>query len=187
MKNKKWNGKSVDESSNQDTVDSAEDCLFSCNDSVQDLELLEDSAYHCRLAQDSISGIKNTGLFADGTIGSPVYFFFCLNSAQLTDESQSINIDALARVAVKYNLSVRVTGAADEETGTSAINDSLSLKRANYISGQLLQRGVSSGKIIVDSKGGISDYSPQEANRNTKVELLAPDVTGIVSSLGKGF
>lgn len=187
LKNKKWNGKSVEENSNQDTVDSAEDCLFSCNDSVHGLELLEDSAYHCRLAQDSISGIKNTSLFADGTIGSPVYFFFCLNSAQLTDESQSINIDALARVAVKYNLSVRVTGAADEETGTSAINDSLSLKRANYISGQLLQRGVSSGKIIVDSKGGISDYSPQEANRNTKVELLAPDVTGLVSSLGKGF
>lgn len=60
LKNKKWNGKSVDESSNQDTVDSAEDCLFSCNDSVQDLELLEDSAYHCRSAQDSISGIKNS-------------------------------------------------------------------------------------------------------------------------------
>ena len=187
LKNKKWNGKSVDESSNQDTIDSVGDSLFSCNDSVQDLELLEDPAYHCRLAQESISEIKNTGLFADGIIGSPVYFFFCLNSAQLTDESQSINIDALARIAVKYNLSLRVTGAADEETGTSAINDSLSLKRANYISGQLLQRGVSSGKIIVDSKGGISDYSPQEANRNTKVELLAPDVTGLVSSLGKGF
>ena len=110
-----------------------------------------------------------------------------MNSAQLTDESQSINIDALARVAVKYNLSVRVTGAADEETGTSAVNDSLSLKRANYISDQLLQRGVSSGKIVVDSKGGISDYSPREANRNTKVELLAPDVVDIVASLEEGI
>lgn len=188
LKNKKWNGKSVDESPNQDTIANAEDSLFSGSGSVSDLELSESLESKYGSAKDSISMTKNTGLFADGTIGSPVYFFFCLNSAQLKDELQSVNLDALARVAIKYNLSVKVTGAADKETGTSAVNDSLSLTRANYISDQLLQRGVQAGRVVVDSKGGISDYVPQEANRNTKVELLVPGImTDIVSSSGKGI
>ena len=46
----------------------AKDNLFSCNDSVHGLELLEDSAYHCRLAQDSISGIKVHGDGSDEEI-----------------------------------------------------------------------------------------------------------------------
>ena len=52
----------------------------------------------------------------------------------------------------------------------------MSLTRANYISDQLQCRGVKAEKIVVDSKGGISDYLPVEANRNTKVELFAPDI-----------
>lgn len=104
---------------------------------------------------------------------------------QLTDRSQSINLDALARVAIKYNLFVKVTGAADKQTGTFAINDSLSLTRASYISDQLQRRGVKAEKIVVDSKGGISDYLPIEANRNTKVELLAPDIEREVGMLKK--
>lgn len=125
---------------------------------------------------DSTYKKKYADCFSNGIIGSPVYFFFNLNSVQLTDRPQSINLDALARVAVKYDLYVKVTGAADKETGTFAINDSLSLTRANYISDQLQCRGVKAEKIVVDSKGGISDYLPAEANRNTKVELFAPDI-----------
>ena len=78
---------------------------------------------------------------SDSCIGAPVYFFFTLNTARLTDVSQKLNLDELARVAKKYDLHVRVTGAADSSTGTSGINDSLSQSRADFIVSELKQRG----------------------------------------------
>lgn len=104
-------------------------------------------------------------------IGSPVYFFFSLNSDKLTDASQMLNLDELARVAKKHGLSVRVTGAADNSTGTPAVNDSLSVSRAGFIAAELERRGVPSSMIVKASRGGIADYVPMEANRHTKVEL----------------
>lgn len=105
-------------------------------------------------------------------IGSPVYFFFSLNSDRLTDASQMLNLDELARVAKKHGLSVRVTGAADSSTGTAAVNDSLSASRAAYIATELERRGIPTGRVTKLGKGGIADYVPTEANRHTKVELL---------------
>lgn len=113
----------------------------------------------------------------DGCIGAPVYFFFKLNTAYLTDASQMLNLDELARVAKKYGLSVRVTGAADSSTGTSGINDSLSVSRAGFIAAELERRGMSAERITTASRGGIADHIPTEANRHTKVELFfAKDV-----------
>lgn len=176
LKNKKWNGKSVDENLSQVPVTDPEDSLCSNGNNTQGLCTAEELESKYFSEADSTYKKKYADCFSNGIIGSPVYFFFNLNSVQLTDRSQSINLDALARVAVKYDLYIKVTGAADKETGTFAINDSLSLTRANYISDQLQCRGVKVEKIVVDSKGGISDYLPVEANRNTKVELLAPDM-----------
>ena len=51
--------------------------------------------------------------YADGEcIGTPIYFFFALNTTHLTDTSQRLNLDELARVAKKYSLSVRVTAVS---------------------------------------------------------------------------
>ena len=176
LKNKKWNGKSVDENLSQVPVTDPEDSLCSNGNNTQGLCTAEELESKYFSEADSTYKKKYADCFSNGIIGSPVYFFFNLNSVQLTDRSQSINLDALARIAIKYGLFVKVTGAADKETGTFAINDSLSLTRACYISDQLQCRGVKVEKIVVDSKGGISDYLPVEANRNTKVELLAPDM-----------
>ena len=104
-------------------------------------------------------------------IGSPVYFFFQLNTARLTDTSQTLNLDELARVAKKYGLSVSVIGAADSMTGTASVNNVLSASRADYIAEELIKRGVSGDKITKTHQGGISDYAPNEANRHTKVML----------------
>ena len=104
-------------------------------------------------------------------IGSPVYFFFSLNSDRLTDASQMLNLDELARVAKKHGLSVRVTGAADSSTGTAAVNDSLSTSRAAYIATELERRGIPAGRVTKAGRGGIADHVPTEANRHTKVEL----------------
>ena len=176
LKNKKWNGKSVDENLSQVPVTDPKDSLCSNGNNTQGLCTAEELEPKYFSEVDSAYMKKYADCFSNGIIGSPVYFFFNLNSVQLTDRSQSINLDALARVAIKFNLFVKVTGAADKQTGTFAINDSLSLTRASYISDQLQRRGVKAEKIVVDSKGGISDYLPIEANRNTKVELLAPDI-----------
>lgn len=108
-------------------------------------------------------------------IGAPVYFFFGLNTATLTDASQMLNLDELARVAKKHNLSVKVTGAADSSTGTPAVNDSLSVARAEFIASGLERRGVPPGMVIKSGIGGISLHTPVEANRHTRVELFFPD------------
>lgn len=104
-------------------------------------------------------------------IGSPVYFFFELGTVQLTDKSQLINHDVLARVTKKYGLSVTVAGAADAATGTADINNKLSASRADYIATELRRRGVAVENITKVSQGGISNYVPTEANRHTKVML----------------
>ncbi len=133
--------------------------------------------------QNAVSEASNT-LVSDSTalihagndyIGVPIYFFFKLNTAHLTDESQKLNLDELARVAKKYDLSVRVTGAADSSTGTSDINKSLSTLRAGVIAAELELRGVPGKRITKAGKGGIADHTPIEANRHTRVELYFPE------------
>jgi outer membrane protein OmpA-like peptidoglycan-associated protein len=107
----------------------------------------------------------------DKCIGSPVYMFFKLGTTDLTDESQLVNIDVIAKVAKEYGLIVKVYGAADSATGNDEINDKLSRDRAMYISSQFRQRGISDDCIVTVFEGGIDDYTPTEANRNTRIEL----------------
>ena len=90
---------------------------------------------------------------------------------RLTDCSQLVNLDELAWVAKKYGLCVTVAGAADAATGTAGANSALSVSRAEFIAGELERRGVPAECITKVGKGGISDYSPSEANRHTKVML----------------
>lgn len=126
--------------------------------------------------QGFLSTDSTAFMYAGGEcIGAPVYFFFNLNTTSLTDVSQMLNLDELARVAKKHNLSIRVTGAADSSTGTPAINDSLSTSRAEFIAAELKRCGIPDGRIVKTGVGGIADHTPVEANRHTKVELLFPD------------
>lgn len=89
----------------------------------------------------------------------------------MTDASQLVNLDELARVAKKYGLHVKVTGAADSATGTVGINNILSVSRADYIAAELNKRGLPSDRIVKTGEGGISDYVPTESNRHTRVTL----------------
>lgn len=104
-------------------------------------------------------------------IGAPVYFFFMLGTVNLTDASQKLNLDELARMAKRYGLVVKVTGAADSATGSTDINDALSESRADFIANELISRGVPEADIRRKSNGGIDDFAPDEANRHTKVAL----------------
>ena len=70
-------------------------------------------------------------------IGSPIYFFFKIDTSELTDRSQLINLDEIARVAKKYDLRIRITGAADDATGTETRTMNCGI-RAQYIYKQLV-------------------------------------------------
>ena len=114
-----------------------------------------------------------SSLLMDGRyIGPPIYFFFVLNTDRLTDHSQLVNLDGIARIAQKYGLRIQIIGAADSATGNDSINNGLSQRRASYMAGQLRERGVDTCMIETVSVGGINDYNPTEANRNTCVRLL---------------
>ena len=135
-----------------------------------------DSLMYSNMDNDSIPGYSHSDYLAfinSGTeyIGSPVYFFFELGTSQLTDKSQLLNLDELARIAKKYGLSITVVGAADAATGTAEVNNKLSASRANYITTELGKRGVTVERITMLSQGGISEYIPAESNRHTKVML----------------
>ncbi len=102
-----------------------------------------------------------------------IFFFFTLNTARLTDVSQKLNLDELARVAKKYDLHVRVyRGCGQFYRDISGINDSLSQSRADFIVSELKQRGIPAERITKISRGGIADHLPTEANRHTKVETV---------------
>lgn len=123
---------------------------------------------------DSVAWNKYVSEMAGGTkcIGSPVYFFFKIGTTQLVDASQMMNLDELARVAKTYHLRVSVVGAADSATGNDGINKPLSKSRADYITQQLMARGIDKSMIISKSEGGIDEYSPVAANRHAAVRLF---------------
>ena len=106
-------------------------------------------------------------------IGSPVYFFFELGTANLVTPLQLLNLDEIAHFANEYGLNVTVVGAADSATGSADINKSLGTSRAKYIADELYKRGVASAQVTLVNEGGISDYTPNEANRQTKVMLYS--------------
>lgn len=116
---------------------------------------------------DYVSAMVNEGM----VIGSPVYFFFRKGKVKFTESSQILNVDEIAKVANKYNLKVKVIGAADSATGTDTRNKDLSEKRAKYIKKLLTDRSVDTDRITTVFEGGIDDYSPVQANRNTQIIL----------------
>ena len=104
-------------------------------------------------------------------IDVPVYFYFKLNSNELVDPSQLSNVDEIAAIAKRENLTINISGAADSATGTKAINNELSIKRAKYIAQEFVKRGVAKEQINAVSRGGINEFTPVEANRLTIVVL----------------
>lgn len=118
--------------------------------------------------------IRQSGKTNGGYMDIPVYFFFELGTTNLTEPSQSINLDALAHVIIRHGLYVTVTGAADSMTGTEEINGRLGKARAEYIARELVRLGVAPDRIEKADIGGISDYNPVEGNRHTQVRLHIP-------------
>lgn len=107
----------------------------------------------------------------DSILNQPVYFFFRLGTAKLTDQSQLLNLDEVARIALYRGITLRVDGAADSGTGTIEGNLSLSKKRASYICKQLMKRGVPSTRIKVFAHGGVNEHDRPEEDRYSLVSV----------------
>ena len=101
----------------------------------------------------------------------PIYFFFELGKAKLTDNSQLINLDELAKVAIQHNLKVHIAGAADSATGSENVNSELSKERARFIAKELSKRGVPADRMKGVSLGGIQEFSNPKDNRYSRVSL----------------
>ena len=142
-------------------------------DSIAGLEFADGNAVHT----DSVTVLNNDNYLAliqsgKKCIGSPIFFFFDLGTTNLTDKSQLVNLDEIARVAKQYGLTLRVIGAADSDTGTDEINHRLGNDRADYIITQLQKRGIGTSLITKINQGGIDRFNPGEANRHCKIELF---------------
>ncbi len=146
--------------------------LVDNNDLASDLD--KSSNGERTVPGNGLSGDEYLALIASGKkcVGSPILFFFHLGTCNLTDSSQLVNLDEIARVANTYGLSIRVTGAADSATGTASINSGLGNDRADYIITELQKRGIAPSLITKINCGGIDALNPKEANRHCKIELF---------------
>lgn len=104
-------------------------------------------------------------------VGAPILFFFQIGTTTLTDASQLANLDAIATVCTKFNLLPKVSGYADSATGNADGNSVLSKNRANYITAELIKRGMEEKSITSKGEGGVATYTPNEVNRCVKVEI----------------
>lgn len=104
-------------------------------------------------------------------IGAPIFFFFNLGNTKLTEGNQGLNIKEIASAMRKFSLRARIIGAADAQTGTADINNRLGMERAEFIASQLTREGIARERITTEGRGGITDYVPQNANRNACVML----------------
>ena len=155
---------------NQSPLTEASDSTSSAHPAAHTNEQIVSQRQHTHHLDSDASQLVSDSLY----VGAPIYFFFVLNTGHLTDTSQLINLDGIARIANKHRLHIRVSGAADNATGNETLNNSLGLCRAEYIKAQLIKRAVPSNRIEIVSEGGIDDYSPNEANTNACVRLLSP-------------
>ena len=55
------------------------------------------------------------------SVGVPIYFYFKLNRAELVTKSQLANLTEIAKYAKEHHLTIHITGAADEATGTAKL------------------------------------------------------------------
>ena len=157
LNNKGWDGKA-------ETMPKAMKKRLGKTD-TEDWDL--DNSNDDRIFDGNLAAIKN----GSEPISASIYFFFRLGTDELTEVSQLLNIDEIARVAKKHHLKVRISGAADSATGNERINNTLSHKRAEYIKTLMIQRGIEESLINTSYEGGIDEYSPVQANRQTCVTL----------------
>ena len=86
-----------------------------------------------------------------------------------------MNVRALAKYAIDNNQNILVTGYADSSTGTPAINEKLSLNRAETVKEELIKMGVPAEKISTAHNGGVKLLGvdlPIDFDRRATVQIV---------------
>ena len=129
------------------------------------------NALRSRMATTASSDNSATGDSLQLSVGVPIYFYFKLNTAQLFTKSQLANLLVIAKYAKEHHLTIHITGAADEATGTAKRNRTLSIARARFIAKQFINNGIEKSQMKAVSLGGIKEFKSNEANRFAMVVL----------------
>ena len=168
LANRFWDGQS-DTTKFQDAVD--ERIVHA--DGHAELSEMVSSVAQKRRGVDSTGNRYFDEIFCSGIpIGTPLLVFFKGGGTELTDPSQMINVKAAAVLAKEYGFRIRIIGSADSATGSAEKNEAVAQDRAKYIADYLVSQGVSEECIELSSVGGVNGFTPSQANRNCKIELL---------------
>ncbi len=104
-------------------------------------------------------------------ITTPISVFFNINKTEVANRKDIVNVEALAKYAKENNSKIKVTGFADSATGTPAINQKLSEKRAETVKQELIKLGVDADNITTAADGGVDTLSPISFNRRATVQI----------------
>ena len=94
--------------------------------------------------------------------------FFTINRSNIR-KSETEQLDRLVKYMKEYPQStVTLTGYADRETGTPAVNMRLSKERAQSVKAYLVERGIEGARIFTDAKGDtVQPFDTAPQNRVT--------------------
>lgn len=97
-----------------------------------------------------------------------VNVFFTINRTEIRDSEIPALTELLDYMNQYPKSVVEITGYADKDTGTTIINDRLSVGRAAAVKAYLMDRGIAEDRIIADAKGDtVQPYETPEENRVT--------------------
>ena len=97
--------------------------------------------------------------------------FFTSASSSVANKYM-VDMKPLVEFAKKKGYRLKVTGYADNATGTAAFNKALSLQRANAVASLLEKLGMAKSDLIVESAGGTLIANDMRYNRRVSVELV---------------
>lgn len=100
--------------------------------------------------------------------------FFKIGKTDLSDEGK-VNIKLIAEAIKKSPAGAKyqVAGSADKATGSAALNQKLSEKRAQVVYDALIAEGVSASQLEIVSKGGVDPlfFGKDKLSRVTVIEV----------------
>ena len=105
-------------------------------------------------------------------VATPISVFFNIGKIDVALLKDLVNVRALAKYAIENNSHILVTGYADSSTGTPAINQRLSEKRANTIVEELVKMGVNRSNIRTAAGGGVKMLEYPDYDRRATVQIV---------------
>jgi len=104
-------------------------------------------------------------------VASPVSVFFNLGKSNIASRKDLQNVKDLVNLAKQNGSKIVVTGYADSKTGSAALNQKLSQKRAETVVNELVKMGVSRDNIEIVAAGGVDVLNPMNYNRRATVAI----------------